>query len=127
MCNVNQTAENLKTVDCSDCMNNGVTVVESHTGEAYCTKCMTNERLQKTQPELYIKAMQGMVYHVIDYKKLSSVEIDGIDMADYGDFCDAYISYAEYNGVPMTDEQLENLANDKGYSAFVNETIFNQM
>jgi hypothetical protein len=126
MCNVNQ-AEKLTLVKCNDCMTDSVAVAESHTGNAYCTGCMTNERLKETQPELYIKAMQEVIYFTIDFSKLSDVEIDGIDMADYGDFCDAYISYAEYDGVPMTDAQLENLANMDGYSAFVNETIFDQM
>jgi hypothetical protein len=52
-----------------------------------------------------------------DYKKISSVEVEDIDMADYPDFSDAYISYAEYDGEPMTDEQLEEL-NQDGYFVY---------
>jgi hypothetical protein len=37
-----------------------------------------------------------------DYKKISGIEVEDIDMADYPDFSDAYISYAEYDGEPMT-------------------------
>jgi hypothetical protein len=52
-----------------------------------------------------------------DYKKISGVEVEDIDMADYPDFSDAYISYAEYDGEPMTDEQLEEL-NQDGYFVY---------
>lgn len=47
-----------------------------------------------------------------DYKKISNVEVEDIDRDDYPDFSDAYISYAEYDGEPMTDEQLEELNQD---------------
>lgn len=43
----------------------------------------------------------------LDYAKISDVEVDGIDTADYPDFCDAFIAYAEYDGKEMTDEQLD--------------------
>ena len=59
-----------------------------------------------------------------DYSKISNVMVDGIDMEDYGDFCDAYITSADYNGKPMTDEQIEELNND---SEFVNQSVFAQI
>ena len=38
----------------------------------------------------------------------SSVEIDGIDTRDYPDFCDVYISYAEFtDGTPLSDDEME--------------------
>ena len=38
---------------------------------------------------------------------LQSIEIDGIDMEDFPDFVDAYITYAEYeDGTPLTEEEL---------------------
>ena len=52
---------------------------------------------------------------VMDYKKIDNIEIDGIDTKDYPDFCDAYISSADYDGVPMTDEQLDELNEDGDY------------
>jgi hypothetical protein len=52
---------------------------------------------------------------VMDYKKIDNIEIDGIDTKDYPDFCDAYISSADYDGVPMTDEQLNELNEDRDY------------
>ena len=51
----------------------------------------------------------------MDYKKIDNIEIDGIDTKDYPDFCDAYISSADYDGVPMTDEQLDELNEDRDY------------
>lgn len=51
----------------------------------------------------------------MDYKKIDNIEIDGIDTKDYPDFCDAYISSADYDGVPMTDEQLDEINEDGDY------------
>ncbi len=56
----------------------------------------------------------------LDYSKIDSIEVDGIDTRDYPDFCDAYISYAEYKGKPMTDAQLDRLNED---SSFVYECV----
>jgi hypothetical protein len=40
----------------------------------------------------------------------SSIEIDGIDTQDYPDFCDAYISYAQFDdSVELNDKELEIL------------------
>jgi hypothetical protein len=40
---------------------------------------------------------------------IDDVDIDGIDMRDYPDFCDAFIGSADYDGKPMTDDQLDEL------------------
>jgi len=39
------------------------------------------------------------------------IEIDGIDLKDWPDFCDAYISEARYTdtGEELTDSELEQL------------------
>lgn len=48
--------------------------------------------------------------------KLQNVEVDGIDTRDYPDFCDAYVTYAEYeDGTPLTEEELDNLPHDVIY------------
>jgi len=57
----------------------------------------------------------------IDTSKIDNVEIDGIDTSDYPDFCDAYISSADYNGAEMTDDELDTL-NDE-YSDFVYDKV----
>lgn len=60
----------------------------------------------------------------IDYSKVDNIEFDGIDYKDYPDFCDAYISYAEHNGEKMTDEQLDQLNEDRD---FVYEKLMNYL
>ena len=60
----------------------------------------------------------------MDYKKIDNIEVDGIDTKDYPDFCDAYISSADYDGVPMTDEQLDELNED---GDFQHECIMNDI
>jgi hypothetical protein len=50
-----------------------------------------------------------------DYTKIHDVEVEGVDTRDYPDFCDAYISYATYDGYPMTDEQLDALNDDRSF------------
>ena len=56
----------------------------------------------------------------MDYKLIDNIEVDGIDTKDYPDFCDAFISSADYDGVEMTDEQLDELNED---SDFVYECV----
>lgn len=60
----------------------------------------------------------------MDYTKIENVEVDGIDNNDYPDFCDAFIASADYNGEPMTDDQLDKL-NDDG--DFIHECVQNQL
>ena len=60
----------------------------------------------------------------MDYSKITNIEVDGIDHSDYPDFCDAYIYSAEYDGVEMTDEQLDELNED---SEFVHDCVYNQL
>jgi len=58
----------------------------------------------------------------MDIKKITNIEIDGIDWKDAHDFCDAFISSADYNDVPMTDKQLDeiNRNSDFVYDATLN-------
>ena len=60
----------------------------------------------------------------ISLDQLTDLEIDGVCMADYPDFCDAYIESADYKGVPMTDKQLDEI-NDNG--DFQHECIMNDI
>ena len=60
----------------------------------------------------------------IDYTTIESVEVEGIDTRDYPDFSDAYISYAEIDGREATEEELEELSDDRD---FVYEMTFNQL
>lgn len=46
----------------------------------------------------------------MDFKKICSVEFDGIDYDDYPDFCDAHVVAAEWaDGTPLTEEELDDL------------------
>ena len=60
----------------------------------------------------------------MDYLKITNVYVDGIDTNDYPDFCDAFIASAEYDGVDMTDEQLDEI--NEHYD-FVHECVMNQV
>jgi len=48
----------------------------------------------------------------MDYKKITNVVLDGINLEDYPDFCDAFIVSADYDGEPMTDDQIDKLNED---------------
>jgi hypothetical protein len=47
-----------------------------------------------------------------DITLVENVEIEGVDMKDYPDFCDAFISGADYDGVAMTEEQIIQMEED---------------
>lgn len=51
----------------------------------------------------------------LDYSRITDVEVDGIDLKDYPDFCDAHIVSATYKGREMTERELERLNEDKQY------------
>ena len=60
----------------------------------------------------------------LDYSKITNIEFDGIDHSDYPDYCDAYIVSADYDGQPMTEEQLEEICED---GDFVYESLMNYL
>jgi hypothetical protein len=51
----------------------------------------------------------------LDYSLIDNIIFGGIDFDDYPDFCDAYIESADYDGVEMTEAQLEIINDDIGY------------
>ena len=57
---------------------------------------------------------------MLDTSKITNVEVEDIDTSDYPDFSDAFISYAELDGIALTDKQLDELNDD---SDFVYEAI----
>ena len=58
----------------------------------------------------------------IDLSKVKYMEFDGIDMADYPDFCDAYLVYGEIDDRPLTDSEIDHI-NDN-HPDFVNENVY---
>ena len=53
------------------------------------------------------------------------MEFDGIDTRDYPDFVDAFLAAADYDGKPMTEEQIDYI-NDEHYD-FVNEQVYDSI
>ena len=47
---------------------------------------------------------------MLDTNKIDNVHVEGIDMADYPDFCDAFIDSADFDGIEMTEEELDAFA-----------------
>ena len=45
----------------------------------------------------------------IDFKKVEVLEVSDINHYDYPEYCDAYISEANYNGNPMSDDMLDEI------------------
>ena len=45
--------------------------------------------------------------------KINNIEFDGIDHNDYPDYCDAFIESADYDGKEMTEQELNELNNDR--------------
>ena len=47
-------------------------------------------------------------------QQVVDIEVDNVDPRDYPDFCDAYFSYAVYegSGVELTDDELAQLADE---------------
>jgi hypothetical protein len=57
----------------------------------------------------------------IDFKKITNVEIENIQMFDHPDFCDAFLVDADYGDEPMSEKMI-NYINDNEYG-FINEYI----
>ena len=55
---------------------------------------------------------------------ITNVVIEGIDYKDAPDFVDAYIASADYDGVPMDDEQLDHINCDDD---FVHQQVLNHI
>jgi len=60
----------------------------------------------------------------VEYSKIDNIDVDGICTSDYPEFCDAYIASADYDGVEMTEDQLEQLNED---SDFVYQCVLDQL
>ena len=52
------------------------------------------------------------------------VVIADVFASDYPDFCDAYVESATFNGVKLTDDQLDTLNDLDDTMAWVNENAF---
>lgn len=50
----------------------------------------------------------------MNYELIDNIELE-INTHDAPDFCDSYIVSADYNGVPMTEEQLDEINEDADF------------
>ena len=50
-----------------------------------------------------------------DYKLISNIEFAGIDHRDAPEYTDAHIQSADYDGKPMTTDQIDALNDDYDY------------
>ena len=63
--------------------------------------------------------------------EVTDVEVDGVDMKDYPDFCDAYIESAKFvsSGKELNDDELVKLQEDNPELFFedVMETVYDSV
>jgi hypothetical protein len=52
---------------------------------------------------------------MIDFNQVEVTAIEGIDFADYPDFCDAYVSEELIAGVPATEAELEEIQENSSF------------
>ena len=61
----------------------------------------------------------------IKFKEVTNIELGGVDMSDYPDFCDAYVESAEkLDGTPLTEVELEAFEELDETRMYVNENAF---
>lgn len=46
---------------------------------------------------------------------IDNIVFNGIDYSDYPDFTDAYIESADMDGIEMSEEQIEELNDDRDF------------
>jgi hypothetical protein len=51
----------------------------------------------------------------MDYSKIHNIVFDGIDYGDHPDYCDAFILDCEIDGVDATDEELEEINENRDF------------
>ena len=59
--------------------------------------------------------------------QLEDVELDGVDFKDHPDYCDAYVESALFNGVELTDEQLDELNDSDETRSWVNAHAYESL
>ncbi len=60
----------------------------------------------------------------MDLTKITNVILEDVEVSDLPDLCDAIIVKADYNGIAMTDKQLDELNEDYD---FVHEKALNSL
>ena len=60
----------------------------------------------------------------MNYKLITELKFDGIDYQDAPDYCDAYIVSGKYDGVELTQEQIDELNED---TDFIHEQLMDYL
>jgi hypothetical protein len=60
----------------------------------------------------------------MDTSKIDNIKFEDINYDDYPDFCDAFISSADFDGVSMTEIELDELNEDRD---FVHEKLMDYL
>jgi hypothetical protein len=61
----------------------------------------------------------------MDTSLIDNLEFDGIDFNDYPDFCDFFVISADYDGTPMTEDQLTDL--NENYREFCYDKLMDKL
>ena len=61
-----------------------------------------------------------MNYHLLEVdgfitSRIDNISFGGIDPEDHPKYCDVFIEAADYEGKPMTDDQLDELNEDRQF------------
>ena len=64
----------------------------------------------------------------IKFNEVTNIELGGVDMADYPDFCDAYVESAEkLDGTPLTEVELEAFSELDETASYINENAYESL
>ncbi len=64
----------------------------------------------------------------IKFSEVTNIELGGVDMNDYPDFCDAYVEYAEkLDGTPLTDNELEEFSMLEETMDYINSNAYESL
>ena len=65
---------------------------------------------------------------VIKFNEVTNIELGGVDMNDYPDFCDAYVESAEkLDGTPLTEVELEAFSELDETASYINENAYESL
>jgi hypothetical protein len=60
----------------------------------------------------------------MNYEKIDNIIVENIGGKDHPDYADSYILSADYNGKPMTQEQLDEINDD---TDFVHRAVLKEL
>ena len=65
---------------------------------------------------------------MIKFNEVTNIELGGVEMYDYPDFCDAYVESAEkLDGTPLTEVELEAFSELEETASYINENAYESL